>query len=174
MQRVVAQSISWVVPYGDTLATESEPLRDGVTPGVAELESAVLALEHGVVLRYGQLYGPGTWRARGAQDAVEAREGRLTAMAEIVDFVHVADAASATVLALDWPHGIVNVVDDHPARAEEWMPAFASAVGAPAPEIPSGLPWGRPVSNALARSRGWEPRYPSWREGFTSPEAGLV
>lgn len=170
VQRMVAQSISWVVPFGETLATEREPFRDGLTPGVRELEDAVLALDSGVVLRYGQLYGPGTWRAQDGLDAVAAREGRLSAMAEIMDFVHVSDAATATVLALDWPRGVINVVDDEPAHAADWMPVFADSVGAPAPAIPSGLPLGRPVSNALARSLGWRPRYASWRVGFVAQE----
>ncbi|MHA7986273.1 NAD-dependent epimerase/dehydratase family protein [Rathayibacter sp. CAU 1779] len=174
VDRMVAQSISWIVPDGETLATESDPYRPGVTPGVPELEAAVLELTNGVVLRYGQFYGPGTWRARGAMDAVAAREGTLRPMAQVVDFVHVADAASATVLALHWPRGVVNIVDDEPARAEDWMPVFAAAVGAPAPVIPRDLPPGRPVSNTLARSRGWKPRFASWRTGFTSQEGGVA
>lgn len=174
IERVIAQSISWVVPDGDTLATESEPFRDGVTPGVPELEGAVLGLNGGVVLRYGQLYGPGTWYSRDGLNADAARQGTLTSMAEIGSFVHVADAAAATVLALDWPHGVVNVVDDEPARAEEWMPEFASSVGAPPPAIPTNLTHGRPISNALARSLGWTPRYASWREGFSSPDGGVA
>jgi len=174
VHRMVAQSISWVVPDGDTLATESEPFREGVTPGVPELEGAVLGLSDGVVLRYGQLYGPGTWYSRGGLSAVAAQQGTLTSMAEVGSFVHVADAAAATVLALDWQHGVVNVVDDEPARAEEWMPEFSSSVGAPAPAIPTNLSHGRPISNALARSLGWTPRYASWRDGFTSPDGGVA
>jgi len=172
--RMVAQSISWVVPDGDALATESEPFRKGLMPGVAELESAVLELPEGVVLRFGQFYGPGTWRSSRAAQSEATLERALAPMTEVGSFVHVADAASATVLALGWPHGVVNIVDDEPARANEWMPVLAAALGTTPPPVPAGLPHGRPVSNALARGRGWTPRFPSWREGFTVLDGGVT
>jgi nucleoside-diphosphate-sugar epimerase len=174
VQRMVAQSISWVVPYGDSLATEQEPFRDGVTPGVPELEAAVLELPHGVVLRYGQFYGPGTWRSARSAESDAALRRALTPTTEIGSFVHVADAAAAAVLALHWPRGVVQIVDDEPARAEEWLPVLADALGAPSPAVPTGLPHGRPVSNALARSLGWTPRFASWRQGFTEPDGGVA
>jgi len=174
VERMVAQSISWVVPDGDSLATEHEPFRDSVTPGVPELEAAVLELPLGVVLRYGQFYGPGTWRSAHSAQSDAALRRALTPTTEVGSFVHVADAAAAAVLALDWPRGVVQIVDDEPARAEEWLPVLASALGAPSPVAPAGLPRGRPVSNALARSLGWTPRFASWRQGFTAPEAGVV
>ena len=174
VQRMVAQSISWVVPDGDTLATESEPFRKGVTPGVAELESAVLELPEGVVLRFGQFYGPGTWRSSRAAGSAATLQRALAPMAEVGSFVQVADAAAATVLALGWPRGVVNIVDDDPARAEEWMPVLAASLGTTPPPIPADLPHGRAVSNALARQRGWTPRFPSWREGFTALDGGVV
>jgi nucleoside-diphosphate-sugar epimerase len=174
VQRMVAQSISWVVPDGDSLGTEQEPFRDGVTPGVPELEAAVLELPHGVVLRYGQLYGPGTWHSARSAESDAALRRALTATTEIGSFVHVADAAAAAVLALHWPRGVVQIVDDEPARAEEWLPVLADALGAPAPAVPTGLPHGRPASNALARSLGWRPRFASWRQGFTAPDGGVA
>ncbi|QDZ14220.1 NAD-dependent epimerase/dehydratase family protein [Humibacter ginsenosidimutans] len=174
VERVIAQSISWVVADGDSLAEETEPLRPGIAPGAPELEQAVLAQPHGVVLRYGQFYGPGTWRSSQTPATPEALRLALAPMAEVSSFVHVADAAAATVLALGWPGGVVNVVDDEPAIAAEWMPVLAAALGAPSPEVPASLPHGRPISNALARSRGFAPRFASWREGFVSPDGGVV
>ena len=72
------------------------------------------------------------------------------------------------MLALDWPAGIVNVVDDEPAADNFWLPAMAAAIDAPPPTV-SDLPsaGGHGASNAKARRElGWEPIYPSWRKGF--------
>ncbi|OFW81088.1 MAG: hypothetical protein A2201_07780 [Alicyclobacillus sp. RIFOXYA1_FULL_53_8] len=87
------------------------------------------------------------------------------------------------MLALDWPSGPVNIVDDEPARASEWLPVYAHALGVPEPEfesvrmpdavpVPEGLPanndWARGASNAKSRNEyGWQPIYPTWRTGFS-------
>ncbi|WP_158885868.1 dTDP-glucose 4,6-dehydratase [Amycolatopsis anabasis] len=82
-------------------------------------------------------------------------------------FVHVEDAARAAADALHWPGGPVNVVDDEPARAREWLPELATALGVPAPEPAAGRQgWERGAVNSLARSRGWRPGHPTWRTGF--------
>jgi len=80
----------------------------------------------------------------------------------------VEDAANAALLALDWPSGPVNVVDDEPAAGKEWVPYYAEMLGAPAPDIRDGANRGeRGASNAKARSEyGWSPLYPTWRSGF--------
>ncbi|WP_067963071.1 NAD-dependent epimerase/dehydratase family protein [Nocardiopsis trehalosi] len=200
--RVIAQSISWAYAPGTGPAEEGEPLdigaeppRSGMVAAVAELEEAVLGFGNGagtgsgtgigngadigVVLRYGMLYGPGTWYAPGgAVAAALAGEpgppflGSLAADDAVGSFVHVEDAAAAAVAALDWPAGPVNVVDDEPAAAREWLPVLAGALGVPAPAPASGAAgWQRGASNALARSRGWRPRWPSWRTGFPASAA---
>jgi nucleoside-diphosphate-sugar epimerase len=166
--RMITQSISWVVPArasGAGLADETVPLAEDATPGVRELETETARVPTGVVLRYGYLYGPGTWYAADGLFADAARRGDLTAPAEVVNFVHVDDAAAAAVAALDWPTGVVNIVDDEPAHAVDWVPAFAAAVDAPAPLV-GDLPEGRAVSNAKARSLGWTPHHPTWRPHF--------
>jgi nucleoside-diphosphate-sugar epimerase len=85
----------------------------------------------------------------------------------VTSFVHVADAAGAAVAALDWPSGPVNIVDDEPAPGREWVPVLATALDLPAPEPrPGRQDWARGASNALARSQGWRPGYPTWRTGF--------
>ncbi|MGW0173929.1 NAD-dependent epimerase/dehydratase family protein [Rhodococcus sp. NPDC003322] len=169
--RMVAQSISFVYPPGVEPATEADPIdpaRTVTLDGVRALESAVGELPGGVVLRYGTLYGPGTWYAHDGMMAEKARAGDLPTGDEVSCFLHVQDAAAAVLAALDWPPGIVNVVDDDPAPADIWVPAYARSVGAPAPTTQTAAGIGRPVSNARARALGWTPRYHSWRDGFVT------
>ncbi len=152
----------------------------------ATLEGERLILEAegiaGVVLRYGQLYGPGTYYAADGDFARQARQRRVPIVGRgggVFSFLHVDDAASAAACAMTQGRGVYNVVDDDPAPAREWIPIFAQAVGAPRPlRVPGWLVrlmaggWaaatlteGRGASNRRARSElGWRPRYRSWRE----------
>jgi nucleoside-diphosphate-sugar epimerase len=171
--RLIAQSIAWVVAPGTTPATETDPLdpdptepRAGAIAAVRALEDATFELKQGIVLRYGLLYGPGTWYARDGQSGLAALHGELPATPAIATFLHVHDAAHAAVAALDWPPGLVNIVDDLPAPGTDWVPAFAAALGASLPPIEPGPTTGRPISNAKMHGLGFELSYPTWREGF--------
>lgn len=173
--RMIAESISWVYPPGDGVADENEPLdlsaaepRLSTINGVVALESAVHEMKTGVVLRFGQLYGDGTWFAKDGAFAVAARAGKLEATETVTSFIHVDDAARAILAALDWPAGTWNIVDDEPAAGADWAPVFAARVGAPAPSATTNGDVGRPVSNARARGRGFVLRHPSWRAGFST------
>jgi nucleoside-diphosphate-sugar epimerase len=174
VQRMIAESISWVQVPGSTPADENEPLdldaagaRAGTVAAVQALEQAVAEMPVGVVLRYGNLYGPGTWFSRDGFTTQQVRNGEITANDAITSHVHVEDAARAALLALDWPAGIYHIVDDAPAPASEWVTLYASLVGAPVPSVTSGRQgWERGQSNAKARSLGWTPTYPDWHEGF--------
>ncbi|RJL27088.1 NAD-dependent epimerase/dehydratase family protein [Bailinhaonella thermotolerans] len=183
VRRIVAQSISWAYAPGEGPADESVPLDDTAdeprartVAAVKALEETAAELEHAVILRYGLLYGPGTWYAPGGPvaAALSGRPGppflgNVVADDGVASFVHVADAARAAVAALDWPAGPVNVVDDEPAPACEYLPVLAEALGAPAPARTAGRrPWERGALNALARSRGWRPERPTWRTGFAA------
>ena len=179
VRRVVAQSIAWAYEAGEDPASEDVPLDLGSegsrlrsVQGVASLEAAVREAPEWVVLRYGLLYGPGTWYSRGGLMAEQASRGELAADADVSSFVHVDDAAGAAVEALSWPTGFVNVCDDVPAPGREWVPAFCRAVGVVAEPAASGGErhrWARGASNEFARKElNWTPAWPSWREGFAA------
>ena len=179
VRRVVAQSIAWAYAAGETPAAEDVPLDLGssgsrlrTVQGVASLESAVREAPEWVVLRYGLLYGPGSWYSRGGLMADAAAWGELAADEDVSSFVHVDDAAGAAADALSWPTGFVNVCDDVPAPAREWVPAFCRAVGVSSVPAASGggrQGWARGASNEHARkSLHWTPAWPSWRDGFAA------
>jgi 2-alkyl-3-oxoalkanoate reductase len=195
VRRLVTQSIAFIyAPEGEMVKDEeARPWTDAPEPFHA---GAVSTLEHereatqtpgleGVVLRYGQLYGPGTYYARDGNVAEQVRRRRFPIVGRgggMFSFLHTDDAASATVTSLERSApGIYNVVDDEPAPLREWLPVYAEALGARPPwRVPTFLarlvagPFGaafatelRGASNAKAkRELGWEPRYPSWRQGF--------
>ncbi|MDX6586869.1 MAG: hypothetical protein QOI31_1342 [Solirubrobacterales bacterium] len=194
-KRVIAQSLAIAYrPEGDAIKGEEAPLwtdaPDSFGPTVealAELEERVtgtLGID-GIVLRYGSLYGPGTWFARDGFIAgeVERRRYPLVGSAKgISSFIHSDDAAAATVTAIEKGEpGIYNVVDDEPLALSDWLPLYAEALGADpprrVPRFAARLAAGRAIalmateargaSNAKAkRELGWSPRYPSVRHGF--------
>jgi nucleoside-diphosphate-sugar epimerase len=166
--RVVAQSISWAYQPGETPASEEEPLATDpdsgapLSPSINALEAAVLGLSDGVVLRYGLFYGPGTWYAADGPVAADARQGIIMATTRQTSFVHVDDAAEATVAALTWPSGVVNIVDDDPTDVHEWGPLYIEAAGGKVVSIGARAE-GRAAGNSRARTLGWEPAHPTWR-----------
>lgn len=188
VRRFVAQSYAgW--PYarvGGPVKTEEDPLDEEPPEPVRETLAAIEHLEAavvsagGVALRYGAFYGGPIDPLR---DAVRERKVPIVGDGGGVwSFVHLDDAASATVLALvRGEPGVYNVVDDEPAPVREVLPALAGAIGAPPPrKVPQWLArlfagefavvsmtQLRGASNAKAkRELGWTLRYPSWRQGF--------
>jgi len=199
-RRLIVQSYSgWPnIREGGAVKTEEDPLdphpakwqRESMA-AIRHIERTVPAAEglEGVALRYGGLYGPdtGVTSSQGL-DLFRKRQFPIVGDgAGVWSFIHTADAASATVAAVEnGAPGVYNVVDDDPAPASEWIPYLAEVIGAKPPwRIPVWL--GRIVagevpvtvmtsirgsSNAKAkRELGWQPRYASWREGFVA-EAG--
>ena len=166
---------------GGWVKTEEDPLwvNEG-TKAIAGMEQAVVAAG-GAVLRDGGFYGPGA-----TDDQVEMIRKRryplVGAGSGYVSWIHLDDAASATVLAVEQQaRGVFNIVDDEPAPVSEWLPYLAAVVGAKPPRrVPrwlarllagemavSMVTEGRGFSNAKAkRELGWQLRYPSWRQGF--------
>jgi nucleoside-diphosphate-sugar epimerase len=197
VKRFVAQSNATVyAPTGGSIKREDDPLDDDPAREMREgnaalrhLEAAVTGVQwtEGVALRYGWFYGPGTSIALdplGSQiELLRKRQlpivGRGTG---VWSFIHIEDAAAATVAAVEGGSaGIYNVVDDEPAPVSEWLPALAAEVGAKRPlRVPRWVgrlaagEWGtavmteiRGASNDKAkRELEWQLRYPSWRQGF--------
>ena len=133
----------WYAP-GDGLADESAPFAFDASPAVAAGSRRYADLEAGagisnvefVGLRYGFFYGPGTWYSRDGDMGEQLRQQQVPIIGAgqgVWSWVHIADAAAATAAALECSPGIYNVVDGDPTAQRVWLPAFARAVGAPAP-----------------------------------------
>jgi len=198
VRRFVAQSYAaW--PYartGGTIKTEDDPLDPTPARNMRETLNAIRHLEaavtgadwtEGIVLRYGAFYGPGTSMSPGGEQFEMIRGRKFPVVGDgagIWSFLHIADAAEATVAAVErGRRGIYNVVDDDPAPVADWLPALADRLGAPqpwrVPKLLARLFTGevgvvmmtdiRGASNARAkRELDWKPRHPSWREGLAS------
>jgi nucleoside-diphosphate-sugar epimerase len=198
VKRFIAQSYTgW--PYartGGPVKSEDDPLDEHPAKEMRESFAAIKHLEDavtraewttGIVLRYGGFYGPGTSLDNGGEqlDMVRKRKFPLVGNAGGVwSFIHIADAAEATVAAVQrGERGIYNIVDDDPAPVNAWLPALAEKLGAKrprrVPKFVGRLAAGeagvvmmtdiRGASNAKARRElGWTPAHPSWREGFLS------
>src|SRR5215213_8915327 len=170
----------WVKTEDDPLDPEDGTLVHAVAVAVRHVDDVVVRAG-GAALRYGAFYGPGA-----TDDQIKLVRKRLYPLVGggtgYVSWVHLDDAASATVLAVEQQaKGVFNIVDDEPAPASEWLPYLAECAGAKPPRrVPAWLARllagemmvgmmteGRGFSNAKAkRELGWELRYPSWREGF--------
>jgi nucleoside-diphosphate-sugar epimerase len=197
VQRFVAQSFFALYERrGGPVKTEEDPvdptppreMRESVG-AIRHLEEAVLGARwtEGIVLRYGGFYGPGTSMEPGAEEYELVRKRKFPLVgngAGVWSFIHVADAADATVAAIEHGRrGVYNVVDDEPAPVNVWLPTFAEQLGAKRPmHLPrfvgrlfageTGVIMMtelRGASNAKAkRELAWRPAHPSWRQGFAA------
>ena len=191
-RRVIAQGYAGAgpdQPSGGALKTEADPVGWQTIAGVAAMPAAITyvdttvpgAVPEGIVLRYGTFYGPGASAA-----VLElVRKRRLPVIGGgtgVWSFIEVSDAAAATIAAVGHgAPGVYNVVDDDPAPVAEWLPYLAQVAGAKPPMrlpgwagrllagefVVAQMTTSRGSSNEKARKElGWEPRYPSWRQGF--------
>jgi len=193
--RFVCQSIAFAYRTdGSRVKTEDDPLLEdapgafaGGVRALHEMEGIVLGTDgiDGVVLRYGFFYGPGTHYASDGSIIADIRRRRMPVVGRgtgVFSFIHVDDAADATVAAVDrGAPGVYNITDDEPAPMSEWLPVVAEAAGAKRPfrapawlaKLVGGKQAGtfslelRGASNEKAkRELGWQPGHPSWRTGF--------
>jgi nucleoside-diphosphate-sugar epimerase len=194
-RRFVSQSIAFAYRNdGSRVKTEDDPLLDSAPApfesgivALREMESMVLGTDgiDGLVLRYGFFYGPGTHYGNDGSITADVRRRRLPIVgsgAGVFSFIHVDDAADATVAAVERGEpGIYNITDDEPAPMSEWVPVLAGAAGAKRPfrvpawlaRLVAGRQAGdfamelRGASNEKAkRELGWRPAHSSWRTGF--------
>jgi len=196
VQRFIAQSFcGWAFARtGGSVKAETDELDPDPPQELRRTLEAIRYLERtvtassspeGVVLRYGAFYGPGTGVFdRSMLDQIRHRRVPLIGDgAGWWSFLHVEDAASATVMAVERgkPGNIYNIVDDEPVQVREWLPALAEMLGAKPPfHVPAWIArllagehmvammtQVRAGSNAKAKQDlDWEPARPSWREGF--------
>ena len=197
-EKFVPQSFaSWPYAKEGSLVKDEEAPLDPSPPANAEqsmaairhLEKAVAGAEAlaGIVLRYGGFYGPGTSLFEGGEHVAAIRKRAFPLVgssAGMWSFVHIDDAAAATLAAIErGGRGIYNVVDDEPAPASEWLPYLAERLGAKQPrhvpewlgrlvageQVVSMMTEARGASNAKAkRELGWTLVHPTWREGFAN------
>jgi 2-alkyl-3-oxoalkanoate reductase len=178
---------------GGWVKTEHDPLDPDPVRSSRESHAALRYLENavtsagGIALRYGVFYGG---LNDGLVEPVRKRQFPIAGTGDgVFSFIHLEDAAAATVVALEHDAaGVFNIVDDEPAAVREWLPVLASALGAPPPRhVPRWLgklfageaaivmqTESRGASNAKAKDElGWTPRYPMWRQGFAAAYASL-
>jgi nucleoside-diphosphate-sugar epimerase len=193
--RYVSQSIAFIYdPQGGWVKDEEAPtyvnppgrFAAGLEPTLTS-EREALGAEgmDGLVLRYGQFYGPDTYFDHDGSIAKQVRSRRFPIVGSgdgVFSFIHIDDAADATVAAVErGAAGVYNVADDDPAPIRDWLPVYAEAIGAKRPlrvpvllarlvggkaaaEMSTTL---RGAANGKAkRGLGWQPAHPSWRQGF--------
>lgn len=195
VERFVAQSFfACYARTGGPVKSEADPLDPSparemrqVVAAIRHVEQAVLGADwtEGIVLRYGGFYGPGTSLGPDGLQTEAVRQRKFPLVGDgggVWSFIHIADAAEATVAAIErGQRGVYNIVDDEPARVDEWLPALAEMLGAKKPlRVPrfvgrlfageTGVVMTtelRGASNAKAkRELGWSPAHSSWRQGF--------
>jgi nucleoside-diphosphate-sugar epimerase len=196
VRRFVAQSFASALyaRVGGPVKTEDDPLDSNPVPAMRETNAAMRYLDEavtaagGIALRYGGFYGAPN---DGMVEPVRKRQFPIVGNGGgIFSFIHLDDAAAATVLALEHDGaGIYNIVDDEPAPVREWLPVLANVLGAKPPRrVPRWLARlfageavvmigteSRGASNAKAkRELGWTLRHPSWREGFVAAYASTT
>jgi nucleoside-diphosphate-sugar epimerase len=196
VRRFVAQSFASMryVREGAMVKTEDDPLDPTPMPSTRETSAAMRHLDQavidagGIALRYGGFYGAAN---DGLLEPVRKRQFPIVGDGGgVFSFIHLEDAAAATVLALDHDGGgIFNIVDDEPAPVREWLPVLANVLGVKPPRhFPRWLARlfagdaavmmgteSRGASNVKAkRELGWAPRYPSWRQGFVAAYASTT
>jgi nucleoside-diphosphate-sugar epimerase len=202
VRRFVAQSYTGFpnIREGGRIKTEEDPLDSNPPESMRQTFAAIRQLEttvtsagniEGIVLRYGNFYGPGTSIGPGGEIVELIRQHKFPIFGDgagVWSFVDIDDAAAATRVAVDGgPAGIYNVVDDEPSEVSVWIPELARMIGAKPPyHLPAWigrLLIGEAGMSMMTKVRGssnekakrllnWKPVYPTWRDGFRQMLSG--
>lgn len=174
VKQIQSQSIAFTYEGGDTLATEETPLdtqstgdRKITVDGVEGLENETARIENSVVLRYGLLYGPGTWYSKDGMIYNSFKEDTVTMTDGVQSFIHIDDAVEVAIQALNFESGIYNVADDEPVKGDVWAAWYADLLNVnPQLNIQPAEAHERGASNAKFRAQGGKLIYPSWKQGM--------
>ncbi|MEB8334989.1 NAD-dependent epimerase/dehydratase family protein [Staphylococcus saprophyticus] len=174
VKQIQSQSIAFTYEGGDTLATEETPLdtqstgdRKITVDGVEGLENETARIENNVVLRYGLLYGTGTWYGKDGMIYNSFKEDTVTMTDGVQSFIHIDDAVEVAIQALNFESGIYNVADDEPVKGDVWAAWYADLLNVnPQLNIQPAETHERGASNAKFRAQGGKLIYPSWKQGM--------
>ncbi|PTJ43155.1 NAD-dependent epimerase/dehydratase family protein [Mammaliicoccus sciuri] len=171
---IQSQSIAFVYEAGDTLATEETSLdydasgdRKITVDGVEGLEKESARLNKHVILRYGLLYGPGTWYGKDGMIYNQFINGEVTMTDGVQSFIHIDDAVETAIQALNFESGIYNVADDEPVKGDDWAKWYSNELNVtPTLNIEPAAPFERGVTNKKFKDQGGKLIYSTWKDGM--------
>lgn len=171
---IQSQSIAFVYEAGDTLATEETSLdydasgdRKITVDGVEGLEKESARLNKHVILRYGLLYGPGTWYGKDGMIYNQFINGEVTMTDGVQSFIHIDDAVETAIQALNFESGIYNVADDEPVKGDDWAKWYANELNVtPTLNIEPAAPFERGVTNKKFKDQGGKLIFATWKDGM--------
>lgn len=171
---IQSQSIAFVYEAGDTLAIEETSLdydasgdRKITVDGVEGLEKESARLNKHVILRYGLLYGPGTWYGKEGMIYNQFINGEVTMTDGVQSFIHIDDAVETAIQALNFESGIYNVADDEPVKGDDWAKWYANELNVtPTLNIEPAAPFERGVTNKKFKDQGGKLIYTTWKDGM--------
>lgn len=171
---IQSQSIAFSYESGDGLATEDTPLdynsmgnRKITVEGVEGLENETSRIKKHIILRYGLLYGPGTWYGKDGMIYNQFMNNHVSMTDGVQSFIHIDDAVEIAIQALNFDTGVYNIADDEPVKGDVWAKWYAKTLNAtPDIEIESAPPFERGVSNEKFKKQGGKLLYPTWKVGM--------
>lgn len=174
VKKVIAQSIDFMYEAGEGLATEETPLdldssgdRKVTVDGVIGLEEETSRMDEYVVLRFGWLYGPGTWYGKDGMIYNQFVDGKVTLSDGVTSFIHLDDAVETSIQALNFDNGIYNVADDEPVKGSDFAEWYKQQLNVdPEINIEPAQPFERGITNDKFKAQGGQLIYSTWKDGM--------